>query len=84
MIKLLRKAEQEYKHKVVSDIEKVCTSNPRKFWFHIKRLEPRKVIQVQLKVYNRNRQLVKNIDEVLGNCKKEFETLLNRPKDIGY
>ncbi len=82
--KALRKAEREYNHKIVCDIEEVCTSNPRDFWSHIKILGPRKGNDVQLKVYNRNGQLVNNMDEVLGNWKHEFEILLNRPRDIGF
>ncbi len=77
--KALRKTEREYNHKIVCDIEEVCTSNPRGFWSHIKRLGSRKGNYVPLKVYNRNGQLVNNMDEVLGNWKHEFETLLNRP-----
>ncbi len=80
--KALRNAEREYNHKVVSDIERVCTSNPRDLWSHIKRLGPRKNNEVSLKVYNRNGQLVNNITEVLGNWKQELETLLNRHIDI--
>ncbi len=34
--KALRKAEWEYNHEVVSDIEKVCTSNPRDFGLILK------------------------------------------------
>ncbi len=73
--KALTNAEREYNHKVVSDIERVCTSNPRDLWSHIKRLGHIKSNEVLLKVYNRNGQLVNNIDKVLGNWKQEFETL---------
>ncbi len=82
--KALRKAEREYNHKIVCDIEEVCTSNLRDFWSHIKRLGPRKGNDVSLKVYNRNGQFVNNMDEVLRNWKHKFENLLNRPRDIGF
>ncbi len=76
----MRKAELEYDHEVVSDIEKVSTSKLMDFLSHIKRLGPRKGNEVPLKIYNRNGHLVNNIDEVLGKWKQEFETLLNRPR----
>ncbi len=80
----MRKAQIDYNHKVVSDIEKLCTSKPRDYWSYIKKLGPRKINEVPLKVYTKNGQLVNNIDEVLGKWKQEFETLLNRLINIGF
>ena len=78
--KALRQAERKYNLQVITDIENVCTNNPREFWKHVKSLGPRKSNKVPLKVYE-NGVLTNNLNDVLYNWKHEFETLYNRPME---
>ncbi len=57
---------------MVSEIEEICTTDPREFWAHIKRLYPRNT--VPMKVYNENGDLTSDIVKVLNKYKQDFSS----------
>ncbi len=73
----MHKTEREYNRKVVSEIEEICTTDPREFWPHIKKLGPRKCNTVPMKVYSENGDLTSDIGKVLNKYKQKFSSLLN-------
>ncbi len=57
LTKYVHKTEREYNRKVVSEIEEICTTDPREFWPNIKKLGPTKCNTVPMKVYSENGDL---------------------------
>ena len=64
--KLLRKTEQLYHRKTISEIESVCVDDPRAFWKYIKKIGPRSNKEIPFKVYDSS-----------GNLSSDTGTVLN-------
>ena len=75
----LRICQRQYRKQEISDIEKVCTHNPREFWKYIKRLGPRKK-QVIPDVVRTSSGLSRDPQIILDEWKTSFEKLYNRPE----
>ncbi len=52
---------------------KISTNNPREFWAQMKRLGPRKVTSIPMKVHDVNGNITADIGKVLNGCKLGFE-----------
>ena len=81
--KELRKAERLYKGQVLNEIDTACTDNHRAFWDYIKKVGPRKVSHIPMKVYQGN-DLVSDMNMVKDTWKQQFSDLYNRPEDEGF
>ncbi len=46
-------------------LERICTDNPREFWAQMKRLGPRKVNTIPMKVYDINGNITTDIRNIL-------------------
>ncbi len=80
----LRKAERKYNHEVLQKLEQISTNIHREFWAQMKRLGPRKVTSIPMKVYDVNGNITADIGKVLNMWKLGFEGLLNRPGEVGF
>ncbi len=80
--KLLRQTERIYHRNTLSEIESVCTDDPRAFWKHIKKLGPRSNKQIPLKVYDSEGNLTSDTGVVLDTWKREFSKLYNKPPEV--
>ena len=72
--KNVRFYERQYNNKIVNNLEKVSSSNPREFWRKIKNLGPRKA-KIPFSVYNENNILCNDTNVVLKKWKSEFQEL---------
>ncbi len=69
---------------MLENLERIITDNPREFWAQMKRLGPRKVNTIHMKVYDINGNITTDIRNILHEWKINFEGLLNRPVDAGF
>lgn len=72
--KLLRKSERAYNQKLISDIEEVCTNNPKEFWKHIQNLGPKRNNVIPMKV-RMGEEIVTDKNVVLQTWKNDFSGL---------
>ena len=75
--RLYRKTERKYKYEQLCDIEKNCTSDPKKFWDTLRRIGPRKTSHIPLEVVDDNGIESNRIDDVLHKWKTEYEKLFS-------
>ncbi len=80
----LRKTERKYNQNMLEKLERICTNNPREFWAQMKRLGPRKVNTIPMKVYDINGNITTDIRNILHEWKINFKGLLNRPFVSGF
>ena len=73
----LRKYKRQYERGKVLELESVCTSNPREFWSHIKKLGPRKNCEIPMEVYDKDGCIEDNLENVLYKWKEDFKSLYN-------
>ncbi len=69
---------------MLEKLERICTDNPRKFWAQMKRLGPRKVNTIPMKVYGINGNITTDIRNISHEWKINFEGLLNRSVDVRF
>ena len=80
--KNLRKTERLYNRNVLTEIDDVCTSDPREFWNYISKLGPRKSNSVPMKVYDTDGQVITDTERVLNKWKEDFQALYECPQDV--
>ncbi len=69
---------------MLEKLERICTDNHREFWVQMKRLGPRKVNTIPMKVYDINGNITTDIRNILHQWKINFEGLLNRSVDVRF
>jgi hypothetical protein len=73
-----RKEERRYKRNKESEIESLCTSNPKEFWKLLKELGPKKAdTKIPMEVYDNTGRVSKDLSFVFEKWRKEYENLYN-------
>ena len=73
--KELRKAERNHNKLVQENIDSICTDNPKQFWHYIKKLGPQFKSDIPQEVYDKDGNIITDIDAVLNKWKTEYEQL---------
>ncbi len=70
-----------YNKNMVNEFDSICTENPQAFWDYIKKIGPRKLNQIPMKVY-RDNELVSDPVIVVDTWQKDFSRLYKRPINV--
>ncbi len=76
--------ERKYNQNILEKLERICKDNHWEFCPQMKRLGPRKVNTIPMKVYDINGNITTDIRNILHEWKINFEKLLNRQVDAGF
>ena len=82
--KKLRSTERSYYKKFADNLESINTNNPKEFWDHIKNLGPRKKMEIPMRVYSPEGEILSDKPEVLKKWKDEFWSLYNANNEINF
>ena len=72
-----RKQKKKFKHEQMLELDEVCTNNPNQFWESVKRFGPKKKAHIPMEVYNQDKTINCNKEDVLTFWQGEFDKLYN-------
>lgn len=73
---MLRQKERAYQRKLMNEIEEV-SSDPKRFWDHLKKLGPKKHTSIPMEVYNDDMSMQCDKQIVIDKWKDDFASLYN-------
>jgi asparagine synthetase B (glutamine-hydrolysing) len=73
--KTYSKTKRKFQREKMMQIEKLNTNNPREFWNELKKLGPRKKVDIPLEVYGNNGEIITDVHSVLSKWSSEYEKL---------